>query len=307
MGEVRFLNLASDDNLVKAIQRKEQELNNLLSEAEIRNNLQRLDSIMIPVIKKIEIGKNHDPYQHGLELIEKSQKIARLLGCSAEETLLIGLAAYLHDIGKRAVYDSILNKPSQLTEEEYKEIKKHVIFGEEIVKPFAYIGSMIKSHHERWDGRGYMKGLKGNAISLGSRIISVVDAYDAMTHKRIYDPEQPKEFAINEIQRCSRIEFDKDYVKNFRLNVLKNLSCNCSSKKYKQKLLEILCKKGEFIHEEACKKEVKELESDYLTTRLRSEEQFDKAVVAAFLTMMGLKNKRYIPKIKRFGYMEVLK
>lgn len=305
MGETRFLNLSSDNNLVRAIQRKEQQLNNPLSEAEIRNNLERLDSIMIPIIKRTEIGKNHDPYQHGLELIEKSQKIAKLLGCSGEETLLIGLAAYLHDIGKREVYDSIVNKPSQLTEEEYKEIKKHVIFGGEIVKPFTYMGSLINSHHERWDGRGYMGGLKGNAIPLGSRIISVVDAYDAMTHKRIYDAAQPKEFAINEIQRCSKIEFDVGYVKNFRLNVLKNLSCNCSTEDYKQKLLEVLCKKGEFIHEEACKKELEKVEKDYMHTRLRFEEQFDKSVVVAFLAVRGIKNKRYMPKIKRFGYIEV--
>ena len=260
---------------------------------------------MIPTIKQIEIAKNHDPYKHGLELIERAERIAKILGCPAGEVSLIGLAAYLHDIGKRAVYDSIVNKPSQLTPDEYKQIQQHVLFGQTIAKPFRYIGNLIKYHHERYDGNGYMEGLKGNNIPLGARIIAVVDAYDAMTHLRIYDPAQPKEFAVNEIERCARIQFDRKYLKNFRLNFLKQLSHNCTQEEYKNKLIGILCKKGEFNYEEEKKKSIKELERDYIYTRLRFEEQFDKAAVAAFLTILGIKNKKHIPSIKRFGYLEV--
>lgn len=303
--EMKILNLASDEALIKCIQKKELELDNPLSEAEIKRHLARLDSIMIPVIRKIEIAKNHDPYKHGLELIERAERIAKILGCSNGEVSLIGLAAYLHDIGKRAVYDSIVNKPSQLTPDEYKQIQQHVIFGQTIAKPFKYIGNLIKHHHERYDGKGYMEGLKGNNIPLGARIISVVDAYDAMTHLRIYDPKQPKEFAINEIERCARIQFDRKYIKNFRLNFLKQLSNNCTEGEYKNKLMIILCKKGEFNYEEAKKKGTKELERDYIRTRLRPEQQFDKAVVAAFLTLLGIKNKKHIPSIRRFGYLEI--
>lgn len=269
MGEMKILNLASDANLIKCIQKKELELDNPLSEAEIKRHLERLDSIMIPTIKKIEIEKNHDPYKHGLELIERAERIAKLLGCSDRKVTLIGLAAYLHDIGKRAVYDSIVNKPSQLTPDEYKQIQQHVIFGEAIAKPFNYIGNLIKYHHERYDGKGYLERLKGNNIPLGSRIIAVVDAYDAMTHLRIYDPKQPREFAVNEIERCARIQFDKRYIKNFRLNFLKQLSNNCTEEEYKNKLMVILCKKGEFNYGEERKKSIKEIERDYIYTRLR--------------------------------------
>jgi len=305
MGEMHILNLASDEALIKCIQKKELELDNPLSEAEIKRHLERLDSIMIPTIKRIEIEKNHDPYKHGLELIERAERTAKILGCSNGEVSLIGLAAYLHDIGKRAVYDSIVNKPSQLTHDEYKQIQNHVVFGQTIVKPFKYIGHLVKYHHERYDGKGYMEGLKGNNIPLGARIIAVVDAYDAMTHLRIYDPKQPKEFAVNEIERCARIQFDKRYIENFRINFLKQLSNNCAEKEYKNKLMEILCKKGEFNYNEEKKKSIKEIERDYIYTRLRPEEQFDKAVVAAFLTLLGIKNKRQIPSIRRFGYLEI--
>jgi HD-GYP domain-containing protein (c-di-GMP phosphodiesterase class II) len=307
MGEIKFLNLSSDANLVKAIQKKERELGNPLSKAEIRKNLERLDSIMIPVIKRIEIAKNHDPCKHGLELIEKSEKIAKLLGCSGKEAMLIGLAAYLHDIGKKAIRDSIINKPSQLTEEEYNEIKKHVIFGETIVKPFTYVGRLIKHHHERWDGRGYMDGLKENSIPVGSRIIAVVDAYDAMIHLRAYDEVHPEEFIINEIERCASIRFDETYIRNFRNNFLKRLSENCSPAEYKKKLINILCKKSEFCRKLEKQKSIGELEKDYFRTRLRLEQQFDKSVVAAFLAIKGIKNKRYLQKIKRFGYIEVVR
>lgn len=305
MGEMRILNLASDEALIKCIQKKELTLNNPLSEEAIKKHLERLDSIMIPTIKKIEIGKNHDPYKHGLELIERAEGIAKLLGCSSREVSLIGLAAYLHDIGKRAVYNSIVNKPSQLTPDEYKQIQQHVIFGQTIVKPFKYIGNLIKYHHERYDGKGYMEGLKSNDIPLGARIIAVVDTYNAMTHLRAYDPVHTKEFAVNEIERCAGIQFDKKYIKNFRLNFLKQLSDNCTEQEYRKRLMERLCKKGEFNYREEKKKSIKEIERDYIYTRLRPEEQFDKAVVAAFLTLLGIKNKRQIPSIRRFGYLEI--
>lgn len=305
MGERRFLNLAGDKTLVKCIQKREREFGNSLSKGEIERNLRRLDKIMIPVIRSINIDKNHDPYKHGLEIVDTAQKIARLLGCSHDETILIGLAAYLHDIGKRSIDERILNKPFQLTYEEYKEVQKHVLFGELMVMPFTYISKLIRHHHERWDGRGYMDRLRGNKIPLGSRIIAVVDAYNAMTHKRAYDSKHGTAFAIHELKRCAGIAFDKEFTKNFRQEVLKNLAKGCDQDYYKQKLLQILCKKGEFRYERSSKSAIRRLEKEYLKTRLRYERQFDKAVVAAFMALKQNKNSRYIPKVRRFGYIEI--
>lgn len=305
MGELRILNLANDENLIRIIQKKEQESGNILSKEEIRKHLDRLDSRIINLIKDVEIRKGHNPYKHGLGLIRKSQKTAQLLGCSDDEVKLIGLASYLHDIGKCEIGKEILNKPSQLTLEEYKIIQHHVLLGEKIVLPFKYIAKLVKCHHERCDGRGYMEGLKDDEIPLGAKIIAVVDTFNAITHLRVYDPGHPKEFAVNEIKRCSGLEFDLDYLKNFRLNVLKEMAKDATVEQYQQKLLELLCKKGEFEYEKEKEKTIGQLEADYLYTRLRSEEQLDKNVAKAFFEV--LKESNNIDANKNgFGYLQVI-
>ncbi len=303
MGEIKFLNLESDKVLVKCIQKKESGLGNELTKKKIKKNLDRIDNIIIPIIKEIEIEKGHNLYEHGLELVEIAEMTAKIMNCSKDEIGLVGLAAYLHDIGKSKINKKILNKRGQLKLSEYKKIQKHVLHGKKIVMPFTYIGEIIACHHERYDGKGYIKGLKENEIPLGSRIIAIVDTYNAITHTRTYYAARPIEFAINELKRCSASEFDKKYLTNFRLNVLKQLAENSTRAEYKQKILAILCKKGEFSYKEERKKSIKELEKDYLETRLRCERQFDKLAVAAFLAALEIKKRH--KKIPRFGYIEI--
>jgi len=285
MNKKRILHLADNKELIKIIQYKEKKLHNLLLKGEIKKHLRRIDNIVISAIKEIEIRKGHNPYKHGLALVSRAREIAKKLKCCEDEIELTACAAYLHDIGKSKISKAILNKPSQLTPEEYKRIQHHVIFGKEIVLPFTWIGNIIKYHHERCDGNGYLEKLKEEDIPLGSKILSVVDAYNAITHLRVYDPQHPKDFAINELKRCACMEFDKQYVEYYQLNILSQLREKCLNEEYKKELLVILSKRGEFTLNEINSLDISKLEKLYLETRLRYEKQFDSKVVEAFLSI----------------------
>ena len=115
--------------------------------------------------------------------------VARALGMSENEVQGVKTAALLHDIGKLAVPEHILSKPGPLTPEEFQKIRAHPKVGADIVSsvPFPYpVAPLILSHHERWDGKGYPSGLKGDEIPLGARILSVVDYFDALMAERPY-------------------------------------------------------------------------------------------------------------------------
>ena len=117
----------------------------------------------------------------------------------------------LHDIGKIAISDQILNKPSALDEEELKVMRTHPEIGYRIAMSspdLAAIADLILTHHERWDGKGYPNQLVGENIPLLSRILSVADAYDAMTEDRVYRKALPQEVAIAEIRKNSGTQFD---------------------------------------------------------------------------------------------------
>jgi diguanylate cyclase (GGDEF)-like protein len=161
---------------------------------------------------------------HGLDghsdaVAELSVLTGRQLGLAPAEIQNIGFAAQLHDIGKAAIPDTILNKPGPLNEPEWEFIRRHTIIGERIVlaaPALEQIATMVRSSHERIDGQGYPDGLAGEAIPLGSRIIAVADAYHAMTSDRPYSPAIPSEpHAIAELQRCAGTQFDTDVVEAF--------------------------------------------------------------------------------------------
>ena len=135
-----------------------------------------------------------------------------------EEINELVLAGNLHDIGKIAMPEEILHKPSKLTDEEYEVIKTHTEIGYRIlnaVKKYDKIALATLHHHERYDGKGYPRGLKGEDIPLYSRIISVVDAYEAMTSDRVYRKAPGKDFAIEELKRFSGTQFDPKIVDMF--------------------------------------------------------------------------------------------
>lgn len=128
------------------------------------------------------------------------------------------LAALLHDIGKIGIPDNILNKPARLTDDEYFVVKEHPKKSVNIIEPIDHIGGIVDDvlhHHERYDGSGYPKGLRGKDIPIGARIIQLCDTYDAMTSPRPYRESMPPERALMEIKEFSGRQFDPELVKVF--------------------------------------------------------------------------------------------
>ena len=144
--------------------------------------------------------------------------LGRKIGLSDKQQSNLSLLCLLHDIGKIGIPLDILNKPGKLSEEEWNTIKTHAKKGYEIAKSskgLVEIADMILHHHERWDGLGYPDGLKGEQIPLLSRIIAVVDSFDAMVSNRSYRAARPIEEAIVELERCAGTQFDPYLVSEF--------------------------------------------------------------------------------------------
>ena len=136
--------------------------------------------------------------------------LAVKLGLPPDVIEIVRQSALMHDIGKIGCVMN-LNKPGKLTQDEYEIFKKHPGFGRDILDPIRFLHPLIPGvhlHHERWDGRGYPLGLKGNDVPLIARIIAVADTYDAMTSDRAYRRSLPHEVAVTEIERCAGTQFD---------------------------------------------------------------------------------------------------
>lgn len=177
-----------------------------------------ISSIMTTVYEK-----SQETEKHAERLSELSTRVGRKLDLMEKDLGELQLLGMLHDIGKIGIDDKILNKPGKLTEEEWVVMKKHPEIGYRIAKAshkLARIADYILSHHERWDGKGYPRGLKGEDIPLLSRILSVADAYDAMTEDRVYRKALSKEDAIEEIRRNAGSQFDPVIANIFIKSVL---------------------------------------------------------------------------------------
>lgn len=173
--------------------------------------------LILAMIKILEI---HDPYTkgHSEKVGLLSAEIAREMNFDEEEINEIFGAGLVHDIGKINIPNTILLKVGRLTKEEYDEIKKHPVWGAEILDTSENIDVIVKAvrhHHERWDGHGYPDGLSKTDIPLYSRIIAVADTYDAMTSDRSYKKAVSKDIAIEEIKNNSGEQFDPEIVEIF--------------------------------------------------------------------------------------------
>lgn len=171
--------------------------------------------------KTIEL-KDHYTGEHVEKTVHYATEVARKLGLPKEEVEKISQASILHDLGKIGVSEKILLKKGKLTKKEYDEIKRHPQIAVDILRPIQSLQGvvpMIYYHHERWDGKGYSNGLKGEQIPVGARIIAVSDVYEALTSDRPYRKAYPREEAIKIIKNSSGSQFDPKVVDAF-LDVL---------------------------------------------------------------------------------------
>ena len=149
---------------------------------------------------------------------ELAGSLARHIGLRDEQLHAVVRAAELHDVGKVLVPDAILNKPGDLSEDELALMRRHAIAGWLILRESAEsdaIAALVRSSHERWDGMGYPDGLAGEAIPLGARIITICDAFDAMTHERPYRSARSGAEALAELREGAGIRYDPTLVAVF--------------------------------------------------------------------------------------------
>jgi putative nucleotidyltransferase with HDIG domain len=187
--------------------------NNALYDVLFNNLVNALKSLVL-------IIEARDPYtkHHSERVTAYSLQIAEVMNLSGEDKDVIRFGGYLHDIGKIGVRDTVLLKPGKLTPEEIEEIRQHTVIGDNIMEPLNFFEKekpLIRSHHERFDGKGYPDGTSGLQIPLIVRILTVADAYDAMTSSRPYRKAKSHEYAVEEMIRCSGSQFDGDIVRAF--------------------------------------------------------------------------------------------
>ena len=178
------------------------------------------ESQLQTVLALAKVMESRDSYVagHSRKVTEIAVRLARKLNCSPAEVQTIRWAGLLHDIGKVGIPDGILNKRDKLSAEEWKVIRDHPRAGAEIVRMASnldYVAALIQSHHEAYDGSGYPYGLQREMIPFGARILSVADAFSAMTDDRPYRASCPVEYAMAELQRCAGKQFDPHVVEAF--------------------------------------------------------------------------------------------
>ncbi|OGD12199.1 MAG: hypothetical protein A2W20_08070 [Candidatus Aminicenantes bacterium RBG_16_66_30] len=178
-------------------------------------------SLFLSTVKSLASAidaKDEYTRHHSTRVTDFSLKIGAKMGFSEKELGDLELASILHDVGKIAVPESILNKPGKLTAEEFTLIKEHPARGEAILSPvieLKEIARVVRAHHERYDGTGYPDRLKGREIPLGARIMTIADTYDSITSERPYRKAASHRYAVKEIIACSGTQFDPEVVQNF--------------------------------------------------------------------------------------------
>ena len=175
---------------------------------------ENLETNLVNTISSFVIAlESKDPYLkgHSARVSLYSGEIAKVMAMTTTDVVLYSRAGLLHDLGKLVMLDNILRKPRQLTEEEFELVRSHPVVGDKILKPLRFLSceaKAVRHHHERYDGKGYPDGLAGEDIPLIARVVTVADAFDAMTSDRPYRDKRPIEAALEEISRGARTQFD---------------------------------------------------------------------------------------------------
>jgi putative nucleotidyltransferase with HDIG domain len=212
--------------LSKALEKRELILQNRFYQQTLESRVRELDRrnkqhLINGVQTLVHALEAKDAYTsgHSARVSRYAVKTAVQLGITHDRLEHLRLGGELHDIGKIGTQEAVLNKPGPLTADEFAHIKEHTVLGEKILAPFLnespVVLRIVRSHHERMDGSGFPDGLKGDKIPLEARIVSVVDAFDAMTTNRAYRPSRSPQEAIEELGRCAGSHFDAQVVEAF--------------------------------------------------------------------------------------------
>ena len=174
--------------------------------------------LLINTLDKVLAKKSLETYKHSIHMVNIADRFAKELNFTKEETERLKLIARFHDLGKLIIKEEVLNKNGKLTQDEWADMMKHSEYSCDIIQnstTFGYLATEILHHHERYDGKGYPCGLKGEEIPLLSRVIALVDTYEVLINGRVYKPAISNKEAIKEIKRCSGTQFDPKIAKAF--------------------------------------------------------------------------------------------
>jgi len=200
--EIELIAKCAEDNMYR---------NKMLVSASVRSKT-------IDIIMNTLYEKNNREMLHSKRVSKICEKIAIHMGLEKSTIEQLKVAGLVHDIGKIGIDENILNSPHRLTEEQWVEMKKHSEIGYRILsasEEFSEIAQFVLEHQEKWDGTGYPRGLSGKGISIESRIISLADAFDAMTRARTYGDVFTIQEALEEIRRCAGTHFDPQLAEIF--------------------------------------------------------------------------------------------
>ena len=180
--------------------------------------MQPADEMALMAIVRLIDAYDHYSFQHSQNVAGYSLGIAREMKLNPDECRIIWHAGLFHDIGKIGIPGSLLNKSRPLSREETELVREHSMLGYHIISKISGMkeeAEIILYHHERFDGRGYPHGLRGDNIPLGARILCVADSFDAMTSERAYSTVISVQDAIAELKRCAGTQFDPYIVNSF--------------------------------------------------------------------------------------------
>ncbi|HLA12957.1 MAG TPA: HD domain-containing phosphohydrolase [Pyrinomonadaceae bacterium] len=209
--------------LIAAKKRYENHLEELVNQrtAELDQALESLEDAYRSTLKALTTAletRDSETHGHSERVVSYSLRLGQEYGLDETQMKALEFGSLLHDIGKIGVPDSILRKPAKLTEEEWVQMREHPLHGQQILRGIQFLegaARVVAQHHEKWDGTGYPRGLRGENIDLCARIFSVADAFDAMTSDRVYRRAKSYEAAAQELDDWSGRQFDPQVVAAF--------------------------------------------------------------------------------------------